>query len=146
MLLDEYETVPYKVLNYLGAEINYGGRVTDDKDVRLIKTIMRKYVTPRIFDQDYAFSPSQVYRVPHVAKLAEYVAYIEGLPLAPAPEAFGLHDNAEITTAQNQTLSLLESILSIQPRVNNSSGKNREEVIFEIAESIQARTPDVFNI
>jgi dynein heavy chain, axonemal len=41
---------------------------------------------------------------------------------------------------------LLESILSIQPRVNNSSGKNREEVIFEIAESIQNRTPDVFNI
>ena len=46
MLLDEYVTVPYKVLNYLGAEINYGGRVTDDKDVRLIKTILKKYITP----------------------------------------------------------------------------------------------------
>lgn len=30
--------------------------------------------------------------------------------------------------------------------MTNSSGKNREEVIFEIAESIQAKTPDVFNI
>jgi dynein heavy chain len=28
------------VLNYLFAEINYGGRVTDDKDVRLIKSIL----------------------------------------------------------------------------------------------------------
>lgn len=44
MLLDEYEVVPYKVLNFLGAEINYGGRVTDDKDVRLIKTILENYV------------------------------------------------------------------------------------------------------
>lgn len=44
MLLDEYEEVPYKVLNYLGSEINYGGRVTDDKDVRLIKTILRTYI------------------------------------------------------------------------------------------------------
>lgn len=40
MLLDEYDEIPYKVLNYLGAEINYGGRVTDDKDVRLIKAIL----------------------------------------------------------------------------------------------------------
>lgn len=45
MLLDEYSAIPYKVLNYLGAEINYGGRVTDDKDVRLIKSILKKYIT-----------------------------------------------------------------------------------------------------
>jgi dynein heavy chain, axonemal len=44
MLLDEYEEIPYKVLNFLGAEINYGGRVTDDKDVRLITTIIKVYL------------------------------------------------------------------------------------------------------
>lgn len=44
MLLDEYSEVPYKVINFLGAEINYGGRVTDDKDVRLIKTILKLYM------------------------------------------------------------------------------------------------------
>lgn len=46
MLLDEYDDIPYKVLNYLGSEINYGGRVTDDKDVRLITTILKGYITP----------------------------------------------------------------------------------------------------
>ena len=46
--LDEYEEVPYKVLNFLGSEINYGGRVTDDKDVRLIKTILSIYITPEV--------------------------------------------------------------------------------------------------
>jgi dynein heavy chain len=44
MLLDEYDEIPYKVLNYLGAEINYGGRVTDDKDVRLINNILVIYM------------------------------------------------------------------------------------------------------
>lgn len=40
IFIEDYEQVPYKVLNYIGAEINYGGRVTDDKDVRLITTIL----------------------------------------------------------------------------------------------------------
>jgi len=40
MLLDDYDEIPFKVLNFLGAEINYGGRVTDDKDKRLISTIL----------------------------------------------------------------------------------------------------------
>ena len=44
MLLDDYKDIPYKVINFIGAEINYGGRVTDDKDVRLIKTILSLYI------------------------------------------------------------------------------------------------------
>lgn len=77
--------VPYKVLNYLGAEINYGGRVTDDKDVRLIKNIMKRYVTPDIFKDDYKFSSSSVYYIPKVTELSQFVNYIEGLPLNPSP-------------------------------------------------------------
>lgn len=48
MLLDEYDEIPYKVINFLGAEINYGGRVTDDKDVRLIKTILKLYINREV--------------------------------------------------------------------------------------------------
>jgi dynein heavy chain len=44
LFLDNYDTIPFKVLNILGAEINYGGRVTDDKDVRLIKAILGRFV------------------------------------------------------------------------------------------------------
>ena len=50
MLLDEYDDIPYKVLNYLGAEINYGGRVTDDKDVRLITTILIGYMNSHVLN------------------------------------------------------------------------------------------------
>lgn len=48
MLLDEYKEIPYKVINFLGAEINYGGRVTDDKDVRLIKTILAGFINREV--------------------------------------------------------------------------------------------------
>ena len=64
LFLDEYEEVPFKVLNYLGAEINYGGRVTDDKDERLIETILRKYVCPDALVLGYKFSVSGKYYIP----------------------------------------------------------------------------------
>ena len=85
MLLDEYETIDYKVLNYLGSEINYGGRVTDDKDIRLITTILKRYVTDQIFKADYKFSSSGIYHVPEAQKVGEIVSYIQGLPLNPEP-------------------------------------------------------------
>ena len=53
MLLDEYDKIPFKVLQFLGAEINYGGRVTDDKDVRLIKTILKVYCAQPVLREGY---------------------------------------------------------------------------------------------
>jgi len=35
------------------AEANYGGRVTDPKDRRLISVILSDYYTPEILDEDY---------------------------------------------------------------------------------------------
>tara|TARA_B110000503_G_C7133609_1_gene407847 strand:+ start:1771 stop:1893 length:123 start_codon:yes stop_codon:yes gene_type:complete len=40
MHVDEQPVIPYEALNVIIAEINYGGRVTDDKDMRLIKALL----------------------------------------------------------------------------------------------------------
>jgi dynein heavy chain len=64
MLLNEYQEIPYKVLNFLGSEINYGGRVTDDKDVRLIITIIKVYLNPETLKIGHKFSESGTYRQP----------------------------------------------------------------------------------
>lgn len=99
IFINDYELVPYKVLNYIGAEINYGGRVTDDKDSRLIITILRTYVNPGILEEGFFFSTSGTYYSPVPGEKEDYIDYIKSLPLNPHPEAFGLHENAEITTA-----------------------------------------------
>ena len=49
------------MLNYLGAEINYGGRVTDDKDVRLIKSILKMNIQDGIVEDGFKFSKSGLY-------------------------------------------------------------------------------------
>ena len=56
MYLDEQPTIPYKTLNYLIAEVNYGGRVTDDKDVRLITALLLSYLNEDVMKGDYKFT------------------------------------------------------------------------------------------
>jgi len=86
------------VLNTLGAEINYGGRVTDDKDVRLIKSILARFIQADCLNVGFGLSDSGIYKsIPEGSK-EDYINYIQSLPLNPSPEAFGLHDNAEIIT------------------------------------------------
>ena len=40
--------VPYKVLRFLFTEINYGGRVTDDKDRRLINALVEGFCGSKV--------------------------------------------------------------------------------------------------
>lgn len=103
IFVEDYEQVPYKVLNYIGAEINYGGRVTDDKDVRLITTILSTYMNPEMLVPGHKLSESGLYYVLNPGEKEDYIEYIKQLPLNPKPEAFGLHNNAEITTSQIAT-------------------------------------------
>lgn len=56
--------VPYEALNTIIAEINYGGRVTDNKDMRLIKALLKQYMNPDIMKGTYNFSPSGQYHSP----------------------------------------------------------------------------------
>jgi dynein heavy chain len=119
--------------------------VTDDKDSCLIKTILRTYVNSNIFDPDYKFSESGKYYIIPSGSQHDYLEYIKGLPLDPEPEAFGLHENAQITTAQDETRLLLETITSVQPRASTGSGKSREAQIADIAISIEKMLPPKFD-
>ena len=144
--LEEYDEVPYKVLNYLVAEINYGGRVTDDKDQRLIQTILLTYLTDKTLQYNaYPYSESGIYYCPKPGPKSTYTDYIKKLPTTTGPEVFGLHDNAEIITAQNEARLLLETLLLMQPRTSSGSGKTMEQSVSETLEIIEKNTPPVFD-
>ena len=67
------------------------------------------------------------------------------LPVNTEPEIFGLHENADIITAQNECYLLLETILSIQPRLTTSGGKTQEQILMELLGEIEKKVPAVFD-
>lgn len=65
MFIEEYpDKVPFEAIKYLTGECNYGGRVTDDKDRILIKTILEDFYNDKMFSDEYKLSPSGIYYAP----------------------------------------------------------------------------------
>ena len=55
-------SLPYKqVLCQLTSVVNYGGRITDDKDMRTSDIIIADFFTPKILRSNYSFSKSGTY-------------------------------------------------------------------------------------
>ncbi|TYZ63897.1 hypothetical protein PybrP1_001177 [[Pythium] brassicae (nom. inval.)] len=149
MFLDTYDHVPFDVLQVMTSTINYGGRITDDKDMRTSDVILMTFFTDAILESGYRFSRSGVYyslACDRDNPYESYVAYINALPINPAPEVFGMHENADITCAQSETYDVFDIIVSLQPRVSVGTGKSREEIIADAARSIEARLPAPFDL
>jgi len=61
MFLNTYEHILWEALCYMAAEANYGGRVTDPKDRRLISTILEDFYHPKVINDSHKLSQSGVY-------------------------------------------------------------------------------------
>ncbi len=120
LYINQYKDIPYKVLQQLTSVMNYGGRITDDKDMRTSDIIIAHYMRPELLRDRFQFSLSGVYYSPSPdgnAPCTSYLNYINSLPLTAEPEIFGMHSNASITCAINDADATFEIILSLQPRI-----------------------------
>jgi dynein heavy chain len=129
------------------AEANYGGRVTDTFDRILISILLEDYYNEDMITKDrHQLSVSGTYYVPPDGQRDEYIDFIkEKIPLVDETSIFGLHDNAEITCAINNTNNLLTTALSLQPRATGGAGKSLDDVLKETAQDILAKLPKRFN-
>ena len=144
-LIEQNEEVPYAVILTLAGNVNYGGRITDDLDRRTLMTALADYITPDALRDDYGFSPSGLYTSPPDGDFDSYADWITNLPINAYPEVFGLHENADITCAQNETFAILATLLELQPRVSGGGGMSRDDQLTELCGDILKRIPPSIN-
>ena len=100
-----------------------------------------------ISEENHKLSENGFYFVPSDGTKADYLQFIEEkLPINDLTEVFGMHDNAEITSAINTTNLLLGTALTMQPRVSSSGGKSADQVLSESCMSILEKLPKNFDI
>lgn len=150
--------------NVSSGECNYGGRVTDDKDRRLLMSLLSIFYNRDLLEKDHyelcegglyyvpAHSPYQVAPAFSRCKAAfmlllsfffqEYIKYIRHLPICADPCVFGLHSNADITKDNQETNQLLNGILLTLPRQTSGGGKSPQVGLGSIVcRNVSSRDP-----
>lgn len=141
LFLDQYDEIPWRVLNFLTSYINYGGRVTDYIDIRTIDVIIKSFFQPALLEPNFRFDAEGVFYSFDFDKedpYASYLAYIDTLPLVASPSVFGMHENAKIASANAETFNMFNICMSLQASDGGGGGGagEREAMIGATAKDI----------
>lgn len=151
---DPKRPIAWTAIQQLIAQANYGGRVTDDCDRRLITTYAKEIfddhlVTPEKWRPKGTEGLNYSYPIDEVNIKAgaeggglfnpEYfIQLIEAnMEKTDMPAAYGQHTNAEINSQITESLTLLDSILSLQPAKAAAGGKTMEEKVLEFLRNLK---------
>jgi len=134
-------TPSWPTIQFMVAEAQYGGRITDDRDRKLFNAYARKWLT-ETKEPFFSLIPANSKEPKDDTKFTEYscirdydvkatdsatlydmyLAYINKFPDYDDPQIFGLHRNADITYGNNETLYLLETITDTRPKESGGGG------------------------
>ncbi|KAA8590936.1 hypothetical protein FQN60_001879 [Etheostoma spectabile] len=147
LFVNEYDEVPFEAITYLTGQCNYGGRVTDDWDRRLLMTILADFYNKDIIEKPrYPFSPSGEYFAPPKSIYDDYIAFIKGLPFSQHPEVFGMHENVDISKDLQQTKLMFDSLLLTQGGgAKGGASSGSDKALYDIANDILTKLPANFD-
>ncbi|CAJ1379392.1 unnamed protein product [Effrenium voratum] len=135
----------WNTIQYMVAEVQYGGRITDDLDRELFITYAAKWLCDDMFRPSFNFnsySAEYGYKIPDGLEMSVYRDHIENIPPVDSPLIFGLHPNADITYRLKEASEMLTTIIETQPKDGNASvGKSMDEKVREEALELLEKVP-----
>ena len=142
--MDAKKGVSWDAVCYHLGEVQYGGRVTDDRDKRLLNTFASNWFNENLVKPGMVFFKG--YNMANYAKLPQYLEFIEAMPLVDKPGVFGLHGNADIAEQTITAQQTLGTIVDIQPKDSGGggAGETREESVTRMCNDFIEKLPDDF--
>lgn len=148
VFLDEYpDKIPFDAMKYLIAEANYGGRVTDDFDRRLVNVYINELFCEQCTNSErFQLCELSEYFIPDDGDLKSYKDHIRNFPPSDAPMAFGQHLNADISSQIDDANTLISTLVGLQPRVVKSSSEDGEDPLAKQCAELLEQCPSVFDL
>ncbi|CAD1473088.1 unnamed protein product [Heterotrigona itama] len=141
---DIKQGINWHTIRYMIGEVQYGGRVTDDYDKRLLNTFAKLWFSDSIFSEDFVFYkgyPVLVYK-----QVTEYLKIIDEMNPIDPPQVYGLHPNANITYQSNTTQAVLDTIIFVQPKeAGVGVGESREVIVARQAKEMLKKLPPSYD-
>ncbi|RLN87140.1 hypothetical protein BBJ28_00011147, partial [Nothophytophthora sp. Chile5] len=147
--------ISWPTLQYMVAEVQYGGKITDNMDRRLFNYYAEWCLTPEVCSPTFSYNPAEPifrlpndfnYRIPVVDTIDDYRHFCHTFPEIDSPEIFGLHPNADLTYRVKEVNLLLTTLGDTQPKGGGgSSGISREDVVCDKAKELLDRLPEDYN-
>ncbi|KAJ8600462.1 hypothetical protein CTAYLR_001460 [Chrysophaeum taylorii] len=148
--------ISWSTFQYMVAEVQYGGKITDSVDRRLFNTYTQVWLTSATCSETWSFNPKDniqhipgdfQYIIPKATEMQPYRAHIESFPEIDSPEVFGLHPNAELTFRIKEVNALISTLAETQPKGGGGGGggESREDIVQAKAQELLDRLPSDYN-
>jgi len=142
--------ISWVTVQYMVAEAQYGGRITDDLDRELFNTYTAKWFCDDIWKPSFAFNNYQSdynYKIPDAVTIdiQQFKEAIDTIPPVDSPLIFGLHTNADLTYRMKEASEMITTIIETQPKDSGGSGgKSTDEIVKDLCLDLLTKMPPDF--
>jgi dynein heavy chain len=142
------QPISWITVQYMLAEVQYGGRITDDLDRELFSTYTAKWFCDDIFKPSFAFNnyaSEYNYKIPDGLEVQNFRDAIDTMPPVDSPLIFGLHPNADLTYRLKDNAEMITTIIETQPKDSGGgAGKSVDEIVKDLCTDLLSKMPPDF--
>lgn len=140
----------WSTLQYMISAIQYGGRITDERDKAIMDAYAEKFMREEALVSGYRIF-GNLYWIPEGTEIDAYRKGIEEFPLQDSPELFGLHGNADLTCKAFQVAEAMAIVSELQPKGSGSASSSatavtslsKEESVQKTCDALLNKLPKV---